>query len=287
MGYMSNRVANIVAFACALFLYSCKSSPSNNTHGPIVLGDSSTIVTETDPQKLQDLVTDLKPDIPSAEVKDTDATENKQTAQAAVTDTARKTKITPPPPPSSNQLMGAGTLAEFKDVSVLIANVKAKLAGNPNLQHANGAVYTLTGGVLNGALIRVTGNVTKVSQRYQSVVLLKNSLGTLQLDAFTTTTDWQPLKGSNNQYRITGLDQRSLDFPEASNNAIRNAVMKAAKRRRMSRRKIEEMVASVHHAHAVNQKPLSVNLRSVMWKIDGKDASGKSFSKQIRVDIPL
>jgi len=44
--------------------------PSEN-HGPIVLGDSSTIVTETDPARLKDLVTDLKPVISSSEPRDT------------------------------------------------------------------------------------------------------------------------------------------------------------------------------------------------------------------------
>ncbi len=257
--------------------------PSKN-HGPIVLGDSSSIVTEHDPQRLQDLVTDLKPDIPSSEIKDT--AENQ--AQVTTTpDTIKKTKIITPPPPPLILAGGSGLLAEFKDVSVLITNVKAKISGHPNLQRANGAVYTFISGTINGNQVKLTGNITKVSQRYQTVVLLKNNLGTLQLDAFTTTTDWEPLKGGNNQYRISGLDAQSLDFPEANAGSIRTAIMKAGKRRRISRRKIEEMVNSVHHVRTLNQKPLYVTLRSVMWKIDGKDAQGKNFSKQIRVDIPL
>jgi len=283
---MIKRVAHIILSMCVLFICACNDMSSNN-HGPIVLGDSSSIVTEKDPQRLQDLVTDLKPDIPTAEEKDSSEAKQQEVV-AAVVDTTKKTKvINPPLPPASVKLSGNGLLAEFKDVSVLISNVNAKQAGNTNLQRANGAVYTLVSGNINGSQIKLTGNITKVSQRYQTVVLYKNSLGTLQLDAFNTTTDWEPLKGGNNQYRITGLDASSLDFPDANPNAIRNAITKSARRRRISHRTLEEMLNSVHRVRSLNQKPLTVVLRSVMWKIDGKDAQGRSFSKQIRVDIPL
>ncbi len=258
--------------------------PSKN-HGPIVLGDSSNIVTETDPQKLQDLVTDLKPDIPPAVNRDTVVAKTETPA----TDTSKKAKAPVAPVAAAQPQLSAsqGLLADFKDVSVLITNVGARQSGNPNLQKANGAVYTLTSGTINGSQIRVKGTVTKVSQRYQSVVLFKSEYGTIQLDAFTSTSDWTALKGANNQYKITGLETSSLDFPDANAASIRNAVMKTAKRRRMSRSKTEDLVDEVRKVRALNQKPLSVVLRSVMWKIDGKDAQGKNFSKQIRIDIPI
>lgn len=277
---MIKWVAHIALISAGLFLCSCKDSPSKN-HGPIILGDSSTIVTETDPKNLQDLVTDLHPDIPSHTT--TDTTQPKETVAAA--DTNKQTKVINPPP--QPQLSGNGLLAEFKDVSVLIANVTGKQAGNPNLQRANGAVYTLTGGTINGAQMKLKGTVTKVSQRYQSAVLLKNSYGTLVLDNLSETTDWETIKGSNNQYRISGLDAQSLETADANANTIRNAVAKAAKRQRWSRKKTDEVLNSLRHVRNVNQKPLTVTLRSVMWKIDGKDAQGRAFSKQIRIDIPL
>ncbi len=253
-------------------------------HGPIVLGDSSTIVTETDPQKLKDLVTDLQPVIPAPENKDTAvnkppaADTSKKTAAIAPSTTAQPAKTLP---------NIAGLKAEFKDVSILIPGLNAKLAGKPNLEKANGAVYSFTSGEINGNTLRVTGNVTKVSQRYQSVVVLKNELGTLPIETLSVTTDWETVKGSNGQYKITDLDTKSLEYPHVNGNAIRSAVDKAAKRRRFSHRKVQEWESSVHHLRAVNQKPLYIMLRSVMWKIDGKDANGKLFSKQIRIDIPM
>jgi hypothetical protein len=112
-------------------------------------------------------------------------------------------------------------------------------------------------------------------------------MGTLPVDALSTTTGWEALKGSNNQYKITDLDAKSLDYPHVGVNAIHSAVMKAARRHHFSRRKVEEWENSVRRVRAVNQKPLYIMLRSVMRKIDGKDANGRVFSKQVRVDMPI
>ena len=283
---MKIRVAHIaLLWGITAVMFSCNDAPSKN-HGPIVLGDSATIVTENDPQRLKDLVTDLQPVIP--ETKDTTEVQ----PAAAAQDTSKKAKPNTTATVAAQQVQaplpdGPGLKAEFKEVTVMVPGLNAKQAGRPNLKNANGAVYTFENGNLNGSTLRVTGNITKVSQRYQSVVVLKNELGSLPVESLSTTTAWTAMKGSNNQYRITDLDAKSLDFPDVGANAIRSAVSKAAKRHHFSRRKVEEWENSVRRVRAANQKPMYVMLRSVMWKIDGKDANGRIFSKQIRVDMPM
>ena len=280
---MNKRLMHIALLGGSMALFfSCKDMPPKN-HGPIVLGDSSSIVTERDPQKLKDLVTDLQPVIPTPETKDT--TETKPAGAAA--DTSKKVAPGASKPAAQVLPAAAGLKAEFKDVSILIPNLNAKIAGKADLQKANGAVYTFVSGDINGNTLHVTGNVTKVSQRYQSVAVLKNELGTLPVDQLSITTDWEPIKGNNNQYKITDLDTKSLEYPHASANAIHSAVGKAAQRHHFSRKKVKEWENSVHHIKAANQKPMYIMLRSVMWKIDGKDANGKLFSKQIRIDVPM
>jgi len=282
---MNTRLKHIALVAgSALFLLACGGTSSGN-HGPIVLGDSSTIVTETDPLKLKDLVTDLQPVIPPSENKEEETKEPaKDTAKAPEKPAA--TAATPPPAQQALPNV-AGLKAEFKEVAVLVPGLAVKQAGNSNLQRANGAVYTLQSGELSTSSLRISGNVTKVSQRYQTVVVLKDEdAGTLVLEALSTTTGWQPLKG-NGTYKITGLDARSLEVPDADAGDIRTAVTRAAQRRRMSRKRIQELTNDLRHVRAANQKPLTVVLRSVMWKIDGKDANGRAFSKQVRVDVPM
>jgi hypothetical protein len=285
---MVKRVINCVLLGGLALLFSCKGGSSKN-HGPIILGDSSAIVTETDTSKLQDGVADYNPVIKPSEPKDTPAVAPATAAAPPKkADTPRKNPLLSiPHVQPAAALSGPGLKADFNIMTALIPNLNAKQSGKADLSKANGAVYTFISGMLNGNVLRVTANVTKVSQRYQSIVVLKNEMGMLPLETLTTTTEWQTLKGSGNIYKLSGLDDKSLDYPEANKGTIANAVAKAAQRHHMSKKKIQQWVASVHNAHSVTQKPLCVMLRSVMWKIDGKDASGKPFSKQIRLDFPM
>ena len=267
-------------------MFSCKNNKSQG-HGPIVLGDSSTIVTEGDSQKLRDFVTDLQPATPAAATSDTPATKPQQDTTPKTATTTPTSVPTVTPQPQHTQATPKGITAAFTDVSVTIPNTTAKNS-NQNLQRANGATYQLVSGVLNGNTLNITGNVTKVSQRYQTMVVLKDDdMGTLQLDELASTTDWAPLKGRGSVYSISGLDANHLNYDKASNREIRDAVVKACRRHRISRKKEQDWVDDVRSARAVNQKPLTLTVRSVMWKIDGKDAKGRNFSKQVRIDMPM
>ncbi len=282
----------LLSAGVVLVLGSCGDSQQGGK-GPIVLGDSSTIINEADQQQLKDLVTDLQPVIPPSENKE------EEEQPKTITDTPKIIAAAPsgkPPVPKPAQQQqqqaqplpnAAGLKAEFNEVTVLIPGLAAKQGGNKNLLRASGAVYTHTSGNINGATLRVTGNVTKVSQRYQSIVVMKSDVGDLVLDALSVTTKWEPLKGGNGAYAINGLDAKSLQYYDADNEDVRDAVRRAAQRRRMSRKKVQDLVNDVRHVRTANQKPLVVTLRSVMWKIDGKDEQGRIFSKQVRVDIPL
>ena len=283
---MDFRTKKILFLACGVVvLTACKNNKTNN-HGPIVLGDSSSIVTERDPKKLSDLVTDLQPDIPPAANPDSlakvEAEKNK--IQDAAKDSAQKAKPVADAQPLPDE---AGLKAEFKEVTVLIPGVTAKISGNTNLKNANSAVYTLVGGALEGTSLHLKGNITKVTQKCQSVIVIKNKLGTLPLESLTETSDFEAVKGNKNVYPVTNIDGASLDYPKVNNSAIRNAVTHSANKRRLSHKKLQEWLSCIGTVHAANQKPLVVTLRSVIWKIDGKDDNGKAFSKQIRIDIPL
>lgn len=281
-GTMEIRKIKLALWIGMSAFFSCKDMPSK-THGPIRLGDSSTIVTETDPALLQDIVTDLKPVIPVA-MPDTP----KQAGPVPAKDTARPVQVaqaTPAAPPVNH---GPGLKAEFKEVTVSIPGLTAKLAGKGNLQNANGAVYTWEGGNINGNVLYVTGGtITKVSQRYQSIIVLHGQNGNLPLDELTETTGWAQVKGNANAWPITGLTETAMEYADANSGEIKSALMKAAKARRLSHKKLQEWQNVMGNVRSANQKPLYVTLRSVMWKIDGKDAQGKIFSKQIRVDVPF
>lgn len=273
----------------ALFLQSC-GNDSPNRGKPIVLGDPATIVTESDSQYLQDFVADIKPIQPVvAETNTVDTTpvqtpakeEPKQAEQPKKEEPKQEPKAAPAP-------KGNGLKVEFKEITVLIPNIGTRTYKIQDTKKANGATYEITSGTLVGNKIQAGGGtVTKVSQRYQTVIAVKNDMGTLVLESLNRTTDWQTLKGGNNTFTISGLDAKQLQYIKASPAAIKNAVTRAVRNKRMSRATEQKWLKSVSKVRDANDKPLIVMLRSVMWKIEGKDASGKPYQKQLRIDIPL
>lgn len=288
---MNLRYSIILPFILVA-LFSCNNGDNARSHGSIRLGDSASIVTENDSEYLKDIVTDFKSQVPErTQETDTAATpapqQPKDTA-VATTVAAQQEAAKPAPETPAAQPQGEGLTVAFKDVSIFIPGLTVKTYRKQNLERANGASYQLTGGKLNGNHIKiVSGNVTRISQHYQTVVTIKNELGTLPLDALSSTTEWQALPGSKGTYTISGLDGRHLQYDKATPAQIRKALERAMRAHHISRRKEKEWLNSIARVRAVNQPPLSVTLRSVIWKIEGKDARGRNFQKQVRVDLPI
>lgn len=269
---------SISILCVALLFASCNDGKKQSSEQPIILGDSSTIVTETDPKRLSNFVEDIQV---KHEAADSTRIQQEQTA------TPPQNTDTPKTAPAA-QVQKDGLKIAFKEVTIFIPAITAKTYRNQNLERANGASYQLTSGKLNGNHIQMSDAIiTRVSQRYITDVIVKNELGTLHLDALTNITEWTPLRVHNNITAITGLDESRLDYEKATPAQIKAAVTRAAKNKRMSRRDIQKWENSVRRIRSVNQKPLLIILRSVMWKIDGKDANGKNFSKQVRIDMPV
>lgn len=260
-----------------LLLTSSCNRDRKQSNGPIVLGDSTTMVTETDPQYLTDYVDDIQ-----LRTINYDSTKPiKENIPAAPADSIQQKSSTPE--------AGKGLEVAFKGVTVFIPGIEARSLREQNLENASGASYQLTSGKLNGKELHISGGatVTEVSQRYMTIVLARTDLGTLQLDRLDNLTNWKALSGGNNVYTVSGLEANSLEYDKATPAQIRDAVERAARNKRFSRANIRRWTHEVRNVRSVAQSPLRVVLRSVMWKIDGQDANGKPFHKQIRIDIPI
>lgn len=280
---MRLRFSYSVLLAAMPVLFSCNEEHKTSTGGPIVLGDPSSIVTETDSQYLRDMVPEYKP-VKTPEVAQADT----PAATPAPADTAKvaqeepmesRTAPTEPQEEAPQAPKGKGLTIDLKEVDLFIPNIVAR---------GSGSTYSLKSGNLNGKQIQISNAVVqKMSQRYQSTVIARSNLGTLVLDNLGTTTGWQPLRGNGKSFTITGLDAGRLNTARITPAAVQNAVSHAARRNRLSRSAEQKWLTSVRRVRSANQRPLSVKLRSVMWKIDGKTTEGKPFSKQVRIDMPI
>jgi len=285
---MKGIYATISGIAICALLYSC-SNNGGKSRGPIVMGDSNTIVTERDSQYLRDFVTDINPPEPKPEEEvKKDTTPVQQPALATAQPVAQPaSQPAPAAQPATTQNIGNGLSIAFKEVTIFIPGVSAKMTSRQDLQKANGATYRMQSGNLNGAQIKMNGaTITSVAQKYETDVAAKNNLGTLWLDDLAGSTAWQALKGGSNVYTITGLDPSQLAIKNASPAAIRNAITRSIKAAKLNRKKQQDWQNALRNVHSVRQKPIVVSLASVTWKIEGKDAHGKSFQKQVRIDMP-
>ena len=254
-------------------LVSCSDERQRASRGPIVLGDSSTIVTETDPKYLQDFVPDLHQAI-SGDDSDDDAASTDTVAKPAKPFTAQ------PAAP-----VGNGLTIAFKEVTIFLPGITTSTKLK-DLTRSRSASYTMTGGTLNGNKLQVSGGATiqKVSQRYQTVLTLKDDNEMLPLESLGTyASPWQPLSG-NGSHAISGLDQPK--FSDARPAAIRNAVQQAARKKRMSRKDMQSWIDVAEEVKSTSQLPCVPQLRSVIWQVEGKDAQGKKFMKELRIDVP-
>ncbi|RYD59467.1 MAG: hypothetical protein EOP56_00975 [Sphingobacteriales bacterium] len=291
---MRTRVYSLLSIICGASLFgSCVTGGS--TGKPIVLGDTSTIVTETDSAYLKDFVEDIKPSsASSAPPADSSTT---PMASTLAPDTAAKQPTQPEQPVAKTEkeetekeevsVGEEGLAIVFKNVSVVIPGIKARSGSSQKaISNAASVTYQLTRGTLNNKQIKVSGGtVESISQKVQSVIEVRNNLGTLELSNLTATSGWEKLRGGKNAYTISALTASQLPEPRISPSSLRSAVSRAAKAQRMKKAKEQQWLAAIKNVRRADQKPLRLSMKSVTWKIDGKDASGKRYSKQVRMDI--
>lgn len=284
----NTKLYSILLITVLSVVTACSSKRGQKSHGAIVLGDSSTIVTETDEQYLRDNTNDYQPSY-------------KRAAEEAPAPSADTLTITGPdkqavvvarqqPEPAPAQQPKNGLTVAFKGVSVFIPGITVKSFRNQDPASVNGVSYSLTSGELPGNTLQLDGaKIEKVMQRYQTVVVLDDrEVGDMLLTGLGRhNSDWEPLKGAGKSYRITGLDNKNLEFNKVSANAIQKAIQRAARSNRISRKEETQLLKRVRNINSVKQLPLSIRLQSVVWRITGRDATGRSISKELRIDLPV
>jgi hypothetical protein len=286
------KAIQILSLIVSMALLQACGSDNPNRGKPIVLGDQNTIVTEADSQYLQDFVADIKPVQPVAQQEapkeDTVAKQMQAEKEAIPQQEIPKQEEPKQEVKTPSVPKGVGLNITFKEITVLIPNINTRSYKLQDPKKANGVSYELMSGNLNGNQIKTGGGkVSRVLQRYQTVIAIKSDNGTLVLESLNRTTNWQTLRGGNNAFTISGLDNKRLECLKATPAAIRNAVNRAARNKRMSKATEQKWLKAISRVRSVNDRPLVIMLRSVMWKIEGKASDGKPYQKQIRLDIPL
>lgn len=277
---MKNLIATLF-ISSLILVQACDSGKAPKSRGTIVFGDSATIVNEKDPQYLSDNVTDFVPAKEEAPAEDT-VTSPQQTVTV---ETAPPEEVITKEEPKN---AAKGLEVPFKGLSIAVSGIEVRNNKTIDWNTAKGVAYTIEKGNLANASLSCKGaTVSKVMQRIQTVVLVKTKSGrNIKVSGLPTySSDWQALKGNTGSYSLSSVADNRLSYGQKfSLQATKNAVQKAARANRMNRKEEEELLSSVNRVRAYNQAPLSIALKSVIWKISAKDAAGKTIEKELRID---
>lgn len=270
------RTAVLSIFSCLLL--SCGQRTFQKSDKPITLGDSATIVTETDSQYLKDNIPELQLAIAADEEKQEDKTTDKDTAPKPA-ETA---------PPKSAEIKGFPI--DIGQNEIVFTGIDAKEFRKQDPVHSNGISYAVTSGDIRSAKIVITGNAKNVTvqQRYQSALEISTSLGKLELEKLGYyTSSWGKLNGrsenGNAVFAITGLN--APGFVAVSKTKIRNATEQTLRAKRTSSATTRKWLSAIRNVSSSNDKACNKIIKNVQWIIEGTDAIGKNFRKTVRMDL--
>ena len=269
--------------ACGLILASCgnnKSDSANN--GPIVLGDSSTIVTEKDSQYLKDNMLDWEPQkvADTSNIKPTAVATPEKTEEPAVKEPVKET---------AKETIASGYTIAFGNIKIVFEGISANDASKQNPQKQDGLSYIVKSGDIEHSKIHIYGvKDANVKQRYQSRLTLNSKLGTVDLrNLGLYMSGWEnaPESKSGGQPVFSLSDLNDIEFSTINNNKIKNATDHELRKRRTTRKVIESWMKEISKTKNANDKPCEIILDNVQLQISGTGTDGKTFRKNIRMSI--
>ena len=272
---------NLIYVSAGILLLgaSCGSNSGTRGMGPIILGDSSTIITEKDSQYLKDDVMDIEPRRAAAPDTAVSLPPKKDEPVLPAKDTVATIKKVQEEP---------GFAVSFGDAKLVFSGLKLKDGRKQNPVQDNGLTYSLHSGNLGSAKVFVYGakNIS-IKQRYQTRLTLKSDLGTVDLrDLGLYTSGWNTLPSGNSgnapHFALSSLN--NVTYSQVNNNKIKNALDRELRKHRTNSRTIQSWMKEIKRVRSAGDEPCDIILDNVQWQVSGTDAHGKTFHKNIRID---
>lgn len=265
-----------------LLCYSCNEVTQPKNVAPIILGDSTTIVTETDSQYLKNVIDDIEPS------KNQPIAKTNGTTQAQKTDTVLQLKSTTENITStanniktnSNDFvlnLKNNTQIIFKDIAT-----KEFKAQDPSTQ--NDLSYLITKGDINKSAITVNnGSLTEVLHKSKIVYKVKTSQGELKLSTLAReSSNWTKLPLKSNVVTLSNINSPAAVKITAKE--IQTAIDKAISNKKYKSGVREKLRKELAGVNSINHKLISYVTDYQQFTISGKDAKGVTFKKIIRLD---
>lgn len=243
---------------------------------PIVLGDSTMIVTEKENKYLVNVTQDISPT-------------KKKSAEGEITemmtqiDSAKSVKKLEDKSPSTPM---RGFTIHFTECEVVFDGLSAHaLNTSQDERNSNSVSYVRDAGNMNEMSLRVTGlDNAKVEQRTFTRLLVDNGSEAFVLfDLGKFISPWSTLAGKNNTY--ISLGSNSLQFFTTDASKIKNALDRELRKKKKNREAIQQWMSLISKTKSYTDAPCKLTLVSSQWRIIGTK-NGKRVQKLIQFDIP-
>jgi len=253
---------------------SCK-EPTKETK-PMLMGDTSMIVTENDERFLQNHTEDISPSTKKT-------AEGKITSMMKQVDSAKSAEKMAEAPV---QTQVRGFTINFAECEVIFENLSAHAIQNTqNERSSNSVSYLKDAGDLFEINLQVIGlEDVKVEERTFTRLSVKDGEDEFLLnDLGKFISPWSVLTGNENQF--VSLGSNSLQFFPVDNAKIKKALDRELRKAKKSRKEIQQWMTTIKKINVYSDSPCTLKLVSAQWRIKGKK-DGKNVQKLIQFDIP-
>lgn len=265
-----------------LLCYSCNEVTQPKNVAPIILGDSTTIVTETDSQYLKNVIDDIEPskNQPIAKTNDTIQAQKNDTLLQLKSTTENITSTANNVKTNSNDFvlnLKNNTQIVFKDIAT-----KEFKTQDPSTQ--NDLSYLITKGDINKSAITVNnGSITEVLYKSKIVYKVKTSQAELVLSTLAgKSANWTKLPIKSNVVTLGNINSPAAVKITAKE--IQTAIEKAISKKKYKSSVREKLRKELAGVNSLNHKLISYGTDYQQFRISGKDAKGVTFKKIIRLD---
>jgi len=284
---MKHYITALCFLAC-LGLQSCGETGLRYTDAgaAIVLGDSSTIVTETDSYYLKDNIPDIELATSTAPPQvETPAQDSSTTADTTTAQTA-----TPAPTSTINNEDFKGFTIDIGNATFILTGIEARELRKQDPIKDAGVSYLLVNGEITKANLVVTDSKdVTIQQRYQSRLMIQSSGERLELESLGYYTDgWKKVSGdvsgTTTVFKLNNLDAPA--YITVNNAKIQSATEAALRKKKAGPKTRQQWMTTIKNIKSTQDKACTIIVKNVQWKISGIDAKGQKFTKNLRLDIP-
>jgi len=211
--------------------------------------------------------------------------------QKSMQDTPKKVEKAPPVAEVPAAAPVKGYKIECGNYTITVTGIDAKEYKKQNPVTATGLSYAITSGNIKDSRLVFSGNIKDITvrQRYQSKLILEGALGKVQLpDLGLFTSEWEPVKVSNKggSREVDIETPARLQFAQINTTKLKNAADRSLRKGKASGKTIQAWLKAIRTVRNAGDEPTEIVLSNIQWQVSGKDASGKSFSKTLRMDVP-